>query len=203
MNKYNIKELSEILDITYSAARRKIKRAGHKTVQETVNGRSVTYVILSDQKLSELVEQTRINKTKHNPYDDQSLTVQDTVIIPEKIGYERALEESSYLTVIDRMNDRIDDYVEKLENLYELRLKSESEVKLLEDKTKSYESLLKQKEEDVELYQNKYFELQYKLEKLQEESQKKEQQINELQVALEKSTTNIWKRPLGEVFKKF
>ena len=118
MKKYRISQLAEILQVTEPAIRKKIKTEGNtklyrnrfEVVSEFVDGKQVSFILMSDADLEQEIQLTQRNKNKFSqqngiPYHNKN--VEDTEYIdvsPEKAENETVLENvDSYFVYMNRL----------------------------------------------------------------------------------------------------
>jgi chromosome segregation ATPase len=150
MKRYTASELSNILGISETAVRKKLKRGDFNTVEETIQNRNVTVIMLDDPQLADL-----INKTKHNKQGFQPVSnpVND-VFINQEYNHNKGLGQTELLEFVDRYTERLDTYTEQLVSLTGQASAAKERLLMLEDKTLT-------QEQDAKFYKDKYFELEH------------------------------------------
>jgi hypothetical protein len=152
LKKYTVKELTAIFNTVDNVTRKKIVKHGLQTGEESVNGRLMTVVFISDNKLNEIIHEIENNKNTQKAVNAQS----DTSIQPiENKSKNNDITLNDVFLFFDKHTDR-------LETAYKAINEAEKKVYLLEDKTKSYE-------DDLNFYKDEYFKFKYENEKISKE----------------------------------
>lgn len=155
MKKYRISQLAEILQVTEPAIRKKIKTEGNtklyrnrfEVVSEFVDGKQVSFILMSDADLEEEIQLTQRNKNKFSqqngiPYHNKN--VEDTEYIdvsPEKVENETVLE-NQYITFTKL-------YIEKLENAYQTVIEGNKQLAEKDKQIYLLEDLSKREKQDM------------------------------------------------------
>ena len=147
--KYSIQELSDILGVSVAAIRKKISqdennpsekryKKRYQIVSETINGREVMQICLSDIELEEEKRLSTQNKIKHGPSETLQETYNENVIedenvidiVPEDIL--KPIKDKNAGNIIENLTER---YNNDLKTYVERLITAESKQLLLEDKT--------------------------------------------------------------------
>lgn len=156
MKRYKIVELASILGLTETAIRKKVKRGDFPTVQEVEQNRSVTKILLSDEQLKTLIEQTNHNKTVYSTIKETFAEDSETVINPNY----QVINDNN----IDKIMEFTERYIDRLESVYKTLSEKDSQIKLIEDS----ESRTKRE----------FNELSARVKQLEKENQELKQQLN-------------------------
>lgn len=167
--KYSVSQLASILDVSEAAVRKKIKPNGKvkrykkrfEVIEEEVDGKNLTLILLDDDELQAEISASKINKNKFSQKDNVDYTfTEDT----ENVDYidvtpEKPTPQQNSLNAIYEFTER---YIQRSENVYE-RLIEEKEKNIIylemldknkEDETLKTKALLK--EADAKMKRYKY-----------------------------------------------
>lgn len=150
--KLTVSELSQMLGVSVNTVWKKIKRRGLTTVKERVNNREITLIMLSDNELSALKQESfsssPINNGDDNPNYEDSVTIHEGVKMSNPPQDMIFLVES-IMNYSRDMNNQVKEYVDRVIN-------AEKQVKLLENlenrKTADFveqQALIKQLQEEL------------------------------------------------------
>lgn len=178
VQKYTISELAGLLNVSYNTAKKKVTKKGYKTVKEEVNNRSTTVVMLSNDQLNDLIENTEVNKQKYFASNNSSMSIQEEVIEGEKVEPETHSSQTELLQFFREFNAQLNEQ-------YEKRLKSEKQLYLLEDKTRVHE-------QEINIYKEE-------LNKLRAENKMLMEKQKEIEAELKQSFLTM---PMSELLKK-
>lgn len=165
--KYSVSQLASILDVSEAAVRKKIKPNGKvkrykkrfEVIEEEVDGKNLTLILLDDDELQAEISASKINKNKFSQRDNVSETyAEDT----ENVDYidvtpEKPTPQQNSLNAIYEFTER---YIQRSENVYE-RLIEEKEKNIIylemldknkEDETLKTKALLKEAEAKMKRY---------------------------------------------------
>lgn len=169
MNKYTVAELSNILGVTETAVRKKLKRGVYQTVEETIDGRLVTIIMLNDDELKEHIESSKRIKQKLQLLPEPTENVQATI----STSNNNKNDSDKLLEFMERYAKRFDNFSERLENVYKEKEDVSKKLYLLEDKSK-----------DLDFYKENYFKIQYERDNLQQKVDELTKRNNELEEQL-------------------
>ena len=149
--KYSIAQLAGILGVTEPAVRKKIKLNGNvkryknrfEVVEEEINGRPTTLILLDDEELQSEISASKMNKNKFSSNSNVEETYTEDI---ENVDYidvtpEKPTAQQNSLNAIFEFTER---YITRSENVYERLIEEkENNIKYLEllDKNKEDETL--------------------------------------------------------------
>ena len=172
LKKYRISQLAEILQVTEPAIRKKIKTEGNtklyrnrfEIVSEFVDGKQISFILMSDEDLEQEKQLAKRNKNKfyqQNVMQNDIENVEDTEyidVLPEKLDKE-TVSENSYITFTKL-------YMERMENIYKEVIEAHKQVNEKDKQIYLLEDLSKREKQDMFELQATNKTLLMKIEKL-------------------------------------
>ena len=144
VEKFTISELSDKLGISTTAIYKKVEKQQLKTIKEKVGSREITFILLEDNQIENLINETNQNKLGFKTVKEGYKTIENQSDIALKV-----------IELTEKLSNQFETYSKQLVEYAE----QAGQVKLLTDN-------LSQEKKDSEFYKEEYFKLKYENEKL-------------------------------------
>lgn len=193
-NKYTVKQLEALINLSHTAIRKKIADGEFKTTKEIVNKRKVTLVKFTEKDFRNLIsaygyrEETRIDESNLKQVGKQPEAIEATIV---KEGEEEVFQDSDTNKTSLNISDisELFDKFNKVHREYrEELINTNKKLALLEDSERRKEQ--------------SYIELQAHNQQLKKQLEETSDRLKELETALEQKSQSLWTTPLSELAKK-